>query len=121
MKLSKASGFLPRSVSIEDRQSHYIESSRDQYTHYCRGIWRFYHSPLADDTQRTSIWRIITDICTRMEELVIAENNYSLCREDEKPRAGHEWARLPMIYLIGWDLTGEEHRRQLFKFGFQKL
>jgi len=32
-KVSKAPGFLPRSVGIEDRQSHYIESSRDQYTH----------------------------------------------------------------------------------------
>jgi len=123
VKVSKAPGFLARSVCIEDRQSHYIESSRDQYTHYCHGIWRFYHSPLAGETQRTAMRRIITDICTRMEKFVVPENNYSLCREDGKPGAVdkmwetwcHEWARLPMIYLIGWNLTGEEHWRDLYR------
>lgn len=123
MKVTKSPGFLPRSVCPADRESHYIDSSRDQYTHYCHGLWRFYHSPLADDGQRAAMRRIMTDICSRMERNVTAENDYSLCREDGKPGVvdkmwevkGHEWARLPMIYLIGWDLTGDEHWRDMYR------
>ncbi|MFA7003152.1 MAG: hypothetical protein WC429_03865 [Verrucomicrobiia bacterium] len=124
MKVSKAPGFLPRSVCIKDRQSHYIESSRDQYTHYCHGLWRFYHSPLAEEAQRAAMRRILADICTRMEEFVVpGERNYSICREDGVPGIvdkmwevdAHEWARLPMVYLIGWDLTGNEHWRDQYR------
>jgi len=124
MKVSKSPGFLPRSVCLADGESHYIDSSRDQYTHYCHGLWRFYHSPLADDGQRAAMRRIIADICTRMERNVTKENAYSACREDGKPGevdkmwevwGAHEWARLPMIYLIGWDLTGDEHWRDMYR------
>ena len=122
MKVSRSPGFLPRSVCLADGESHYINSSRDQYTHYCHGLWRFYHSALADDAQRAAMRAIITDICARMERNVTAQNDYSFCREDGKPGTvdkmwevwHHEWARLPMIYAIGWDLTGDEHWRELY-------
>ncbi len=124
MAVSKAPGFLPRSVCIEDRKSHYTESSRDQYTHFCHGLWRFYHSPLADEKQRITMRRIITHICVRAEAFVIpGDRNFSLCREDGAFSGVtkmwevwcHEWARLPMIYLIGWDLTGNDHWRDLYR------
>jgi hypothetical protein len=123
MKVSKSPGFLPRSVCLADGRSHYINSSRDQYTHYCHGICRFYHSPLADEAQRAAMRKIMADICGRMEANVVVENDYSFCREDGKPGLVskmwevwcHEWARLPMIYLIGWDLTGNEHWRELYR------
>jgi hypothetical protein len=123
MKVSKSPGFLPRSVCLADGESHYINSSRDQYTHYCHGLWRFYHSPLADDAQRAAMRVIIADICTRMERNVVPEKDYSLCREDDTPGLvdkmwevwHHEWARLPMIYAIGWDLTGDKHWREMVR------
>ncbi|MEI8350821.1 MAG: hypothetical protein WCG36_00770, partial [bacterium] len=85
MRVSKSPGFLPRSVCLADGESHYINSSRDQYTHYCHGLWRFYHSPLADEAQRAAMRHILADICARMERNVIPENNHSLCREDGAP------------------------------------
>ncbi len=123
MKVSKSSGFVPRSVCLADGESHYINSSRDQYTHFCHGLWRFYHSPLADEGQRRAAMRqIITDICARMERNVVPENDYSFCREDGTPGTvdkmwevwHHECARLPMIYAIGWGLTGDGHWRELY-------
>jgi len=121
-EVSKSPGFIPRSVCLADGESHYINSSRDQYTHYCHGLWRFYHSPLADEAQRAAMRTIMAAICARMERNVTARNDYSLCREDGKPGTVdkmwevwfHERARLPMIYLIGWDLTGDKHWRELY-------
>ena len=125
MNVTKSPGFLPRSICLADGQSHYINSSRDQYTHYSHGLWRFYHSPLSDDVQRGTMRRIMADICQRMERNVVPANDYSLCREDGKPGHGvnkmwenwgpHEWARLPMLYAIGWDLTGDGHWRDLYR------
>jgi hypothetical protein len=125
MRVSKSSGFLPRSVCLADGISHYINSSRDQYTHYCHGIWRFYHSPLSDAGQRAGMRQIITDICHRMETNVIPENDFSFCQEDDRPGHGvnkmwenwgpHEWGRLPMIYAIGWDLTSDKHWRDMYQ------
>jgi len=68
--------------------------------------------------------RIIDAICTRMDEYVVpGARNLSICREDGVPGivdkmwdvAPHEWARLPMIYLIGWDLTGNKHWRDQYR------
>ena len=44
-------------------------------------------------------------------------------REDGKPGTvdkmwevwHHEWARLPMLYAVGWDLTGDEHWRDMYR------
>jgi len=121
--IARSPGFIPRSAHPADGESHYINSSRDQYTHYVHGLWRFYRSPLSDDTQREAMRTIIAAICERMERNVIPENDYSLCREDGKPGKVdkmwdvwcHEWARLPMIYIVGWDVTGDEHWYTLYQ------
>ena len=121
--ISRSPGFIPRSASPADGESHYINSSRDQYTHYVHGLWRFYHSPLSDNAQREAMRNILTAICERMERNVIPENDYSLCREDGKPGKVdkmwevwcHEWARLPMIYIVGWDMTRDGHWRDLYQ------
>ena len=81
-RVAKAPGFLPRSVCLEDGESHYTESSRDQYTHYVHALWRFSHSPLADEDQRTAMRDIIAAICARADAFVTPEHDFSLCRED---------------------------------------
>jgi len=115
--LSPAKGLVLRSVSPRDGTSHYIESSRDQYTHFAHGLWRFYHSPLTDDAQRATMREMIAAICARLERNMTPEYGFAICMEDDRPGnvdkmwdvAPHEAARLPMIYLIGWDLTGDRH------------
>ncbi len=123
-QVARARGFIPRSICIEDRRSHYINSSRDQYTYYVHALWRFHRSPLADEAQRAAMRAIIADICARMEENIVPEKKYSICREDGEPGTttemwgriwAHEWARLPMFYLVGWSLTGDEHWRELYR------
>ena len=116
--LSPSSGLVLRSVSPADAQSHFIESSRDQYTWHAYGLWRFSRSDLATDAQRETIRDIMTAVCERLERNITAgATDYHICREDGKPGLvdkmwhvdAHEVARLPMLYAIGADLTKDAH------------
>ena len=53
--VSSQKGYLPRGVSPADCQSHYIDTSRDQYTNWIYGAYRMYYSPLADEKQKDDI------------------------------------------------------------------
>ncbi|MGN1345457.1 MAG: hypothetical protein ACI4V1_01620 [Eubacteriales bacterium] len=121
--VSPVKGFLPRGVSPADGQSHYIDTSRDQYTNWFYGAYRLYFSPLSDETQKDSIRRILTGMAEKMEAEIIPENHWSFLREDgEIGVAGqmwgdihpHEFLRLPMLYLLTWKTTGESHWRDLY-------
>lgn len=118
-------GFIARNVCPEDKKSVYINSSRDQYTHFVHGLWKYYHSPLADEATKTEIRSILAAVAERMIEFVTPENDYDFCRADGKrcPLGicrmwnvqAHEAARLPMIYAAAWDITGEERYRQQWR------
>lgn len=117
-------GLVLRSVSPWDGKSYFIETSRDQLTHFAHGLWRFFHSPLADDTQREQIKRMMVALSRRLEANIVPENDYHFLREDGtwgipdrmwgdiKP---HESSRLPMIYGVTWELTGDAHWRELYE------
>jgi hypothetical protein len=114
-------GFVARNVCPEDSKSVYINSSRDQYTHFIHGLWQYYRSPLPDEATRAGIRRIMAAVAERMIKFVVPENDYDFCRADgERCPLGicrmwnvqaHEAARLPMIYAAAWDATGEERYR----------
>ena len=55
-------GFVVRGVCLADGKSYYPESSRDQFTHFVHGLWRLYHSPLADETQKNKIRTMLADV-----------------------------------------------------------
>ena len=76
--VSDKKGFVARSVSPVDNSSHYINSSRDQYTHFVYAAYKYYHSDLCCDDDRRSINRIITDIAELCIKEVVPENNYTL-------------------------------------------
>jgi hypothetical protein len=115
-------GFVARNVCPEDQTSVYINSSRDQYTHFVHGIWQYYRSPLPDDAVKAQISTVLADVAERMIEFVTLENDYDFCRADGKrcPLGicrmwnvqSHEAARLPMIYAAAWDVTREERYRR---------
>ena len=120
--LSPSEGFVIRGVCPADRRSHYCESSRDQYTWYAYGLWRYYRSPLSDTAEKATMRKIIAATCARLERNVVARNDYHVGREDGTFDGlvdkmwrvlAHEAARLPMIYAIGADLTGESRWRDL--------
>ncbi len=120
---SRAEGFVLRSVSPQDGASYYIETSRDQLTHYAHGLWRYYHSPLSTERERAMMRDLIAALCRRLERYIVPERNYHFCKENDEPGRydkmwnvdPHEVARLPMIYGVGWELTGDEHWNKLYR------
>ena len=124
-EISGIKGFLARSISPRDGRSIYPESSRDQYTNFVHGIWKFYHSSLSDEVQKAKIREIMENICTLMEEVITPENDYTIPRIDGVKINStvckmwnvepHEAARLPMIYAAGWDMTGNSRWFELYR------
>lgn len=118
-------GFVARNVCPEDGRSVYINSSRDQVTHFVHGLWRYYHSPLPDEAAKQRIRVILADVAGRMIEFATPENDYDFLRADGKrcPLGicrmwnvqPHEAARLPMIYAAAWDVTRDERYREQWR------
>jgi len=115
------SGFVARSVSPVDGKSHYINSSRDQYTHWVYAAVRLYDSALCDGHQREQIRAALSAIACKCEREVTKENGYELLREDGKAGlvckmwgeiSPHEYLRLPMFYLAAHHVTGEARWQQ---------
>ncbi len=114
-------GFVARNVCREDAKSGYINSSRDQVTHFAHGLWQYYRSPLADEATKKEIRVVLADVAERMIAFVTPENDFDFCRADgERCPLGicrmwnvqaHEAARLPMIYAAAWDVTRDERYR----------
>jgi len=118
-------GFVARNICPEDGTSIYINSSRDQVTHFVHGLWRYYHSPLSTDAIKMQIRTALADVAERMIEFVTPENDYDFCRADGEHGPlnicrmwnvqAHEAARLPMIYAAAWDTTHHERYREQWR------
>ena len=116
-------GFIARSVSPFDKKSRYIESSRDQYTHWIYGALRLYDSPLCDGEQRAEISRVLTSVADKCIKDVVPENGYQMTRADGsiglvgKMWGGvgaHEILRLPMFYLAAFHVSGDEKYKKKY-------
>jgi len=116
-------GFIARSICLADGKSVYPESSRDQYTHYVHGMWKFYNSPLSDAAQRNKMREIVNNVCVYAKKYVTKENDYYFNSIDGKHGIvskmwevePHESARLPMIYAAGWQITGKSCWHDMYK------
>ncbi|MBR3998056.1 MAG: hypothetical protein IKI93_06900 [Clostridia bacterium] len=121
--VSPQKGFLPRGVSPMDCQSHYIDTSRDQYTNWFYAAYRLYFSALSTEVQKESIRKCLTAMAEKMETDVIPENHWRFRREDGKfgfvgqmwgDIHPHEALRLPMLYLLTWKTTGELYWKEMY-------
>ena len=122
----KDSGFVARSLSPFDKKSHYIESSRDQYTHLIYGFLRFFDSPGCQKEQKAEIKRALSKIAEKCLKEVTAENGYHLTRADGSIGivckmwdgvAAHEILRLPMFYLAAYHVTdNEKYKKEYLKY-----
>lgn len=118
-------GFVARNVCPGDGRSTYLNSSRDQVTHFVHGLWQYYHSPLPDEPTKQQIRTLLADVAERMLAYVTPANDYDFCRADgERCPLGicrmwnvqaHEAARLPMIYAAAWDVTREARYRAAWR------
>ena len=123
--VSEQEGFLARAVSPLDGKSHYINSSRDQYTHWIYAMVHFYNSSLSDDNQRAAIREKLIAMARKAERDVTEENEYCLTREDGKPAMvssmiygdvmWHEALRLPMFYMAAYYVSGDSHWLDMYR------
>ena len=121
--VSPQKGFLPRGVSPADCHSHYIDTSRDQYTNWFYAAHRLYFSALSDETQKEHLRNGLTAMAEKMEADIVPENNWRFRREDGKfgfvgqmwgDIHPHEALRLPMLYLLTWKTTGNPHWHEMY-------
>lgn len=122
---AKSEGFLPRSVSPNDGISHYVDSSRDQYTLFIFGAVRYLQSSLCRDDERDAFCKILLKFAKRAEKNVTADNNYDmLCENGEsslnttlwgEKMQNHEAMRLPMIYISAYYASSDEKWLKLYE------
>ena len=120
--ISEQRGFLARSVSPIDGKTHYINSSRDQYTHAIYSLFLYYNSEMSTSKQKEEIKDILVSFAEKAERDVTKENDYHLLREDDKPALvcgmydedhrgvlWHEVHRLSMFYMAAWAVSDNSH------------
>ena len=120
----KSLGFVARSVSPYDGKSHYIESSRDQYTHFVYSLLRYYFSDLSDASTKERIKNALVAVAEKCKREVIPENDYNMLREDGSigkvnkmwgDIGAHERMRLPMFYLAAYKVSGIPEYFELYR------
>jgi len=87
--VSPQKGFLPRGVSPVDCQSHYIDTSRDQYTNWFYAAYRLYFSALSTEAQKESIRKCLTAMPLRY--------NYD---KPEKPRISRVFGYQARFFIL---------------------
>ena len=121
-------GFVCRGFCSDDRTTVSL-SSRDQYTHWIHGLWRYTSTTDLADPELVAAYRQrVIEVASFMEERVTAEHawNFGLADDTERDYRGictmwgpeiwpHEAARLPMIYCAAYLATGESHWRDLYE------
>lgn len=115
--VSPRKGFIARGV-LPDGISHYCNSSVDQYTLYVYGVWRYYHSSIATEKEKSEIEEIINNICTRIEE-----DGFDILREDGKPALvsdigairSDRSSRLLEMFIAGYDITSNKHWLEIYR------
>lgn len=117
-------GYIARSVSPIDKRSVYLDSSRDQYTNWVFGAYRYYSSGFATKEHKESIARAIVKVAKKLFREVTAENDYCLLRPDGKHGRvlgmwgnieAHEFLRMPMIYLAAYNVSEDVHWKELYE------
>ncbi len=114
--ISESEGFLARSVSPVDGKTHYIDSSRDQYTHWIFSVSKYFESGYAEKDDMDFIKKALIGFAKRAKRNVCEEKGWNLLREDGGTgfvtalwnAAAHEMMRLPMFYLAAWKIGGDE-------------
>ena len=122
---AKDPGFLPRAVAPCDGQSHYPDSSMDQYTLFCFGMHRYLRSGLCSDELRGQITKAVLAIARRAERNVVEQNRYDMLTEDGRHTlvttlwgndlGNHEVFRLPMLYMLAYEVSGDGHWLQKYR------
>lgn len=120
-------GFVARGLCAEDGKSVCSLSSRDQYTHWLHGLFRYVTSGMAEASFREEFVAALVEVARYMERLCTPERNWNFGMADGSPDPRgictmwgpdlhpHEQARLPMIYGAAARLTGDSRWKGLYE------
>ena len=118
---SGCKGFIARCVSPCDGKSVYMDTSRDQYTHWVFAGHIIHNCELATAEQKKRSDEILVYIAEKMEREVTKENGgYSLrldggrgkcCQmiSADSPLGPHEVLRFPMFFAAAYEASGDIH------------
>jgi hypothetical protein len=115
--VSQVKGFIARCVLPCDGVTHLLNSSVDQYTYYVYGLWKYYHSSLSSEEQKEEIKEIINDMCKCIEDYgfsIPATNGIPAPVSDIGVIRSDRSSRLLEVYLVGYDITGNEHWLEIY-------
>ena len=97
----------------------YIDSSRDQYTNWVYAAHRLLNSDLIDEAKKNTLKEILINIAKKLERDLNGAYKGYLCRLDGKPGIvsdmdsdrlqAHEVLRMPMLYMAGYEASGDEY------------
>lgn len=121
-------GFVCRGF-CNDGKTTVSLSSRDQYTHWVHGLWRYCTSSMADPEIVKGYREQIVEVAKFMEERITPEHQWNFGYADDCSKPDyrtictmwgpevwpHEAARLPMIYVAAYMATGDAHWRDLYE------
>ena len=123
-EVSSQTGFLARNVHPSDCKTHYINSSRDQYTYWIYSMSLFLKSEFATNNEKERIKKALVNFAIKAEKDVKPENNYCLTKEDGTPAVASsmlkdvmaaEAFRLPMIYMAAYAASNDSKWLNLYK------
>ncbi len=110
-------GFIARGLCEEDSHSICSLSSRDQFTHWLDGLWRYCASGMATAAFLSEFARALVATSRFLRSRCTPERNWNFGMADGSPDPlgictmwgpdlhPHEQARLPMFYLATWAMT----------------
>ncbi len=115
-------GYVVRSVSHRDKSSCYMESSRDQFTLFVYGLWRYFHSPFAKPNEKNAIRKELCAVADFAESRMSQEYSCNLGRLDGFPGVhlqmlgvqSHEAMRLPMFFAAAFDVNENTRYHELY-------
>ena len=130
LNLAKAhgyKGFVARGICADDGKTACSLSSRDQYTHWVHGLWRYVTSGMAEPELVKEYQRLVEEVASFMERRIVPETNWNFGLADgsKDPRGictmwgpdvwPHEAARLPMIYCAAYLATRHPHWKEMYE------
>jgi hypothetical protein len=114
---SQRKGFVARCLLPGDpTKAHFLNSSVDQYTFFVYGLYKYYHSPMADEAEKHDMREMLRDICTMIERdgTILGTNGAPGWVSDIEAIRSDRSSRLLEVFLVGFDMTGDRHWREAY-------
>lgn len=120
VRLARAStrkGFVARCLLPGDStKAHFGNSSVDQYTFFVYGLYKYYHSGLADEAEKGTMRELMAEICAMIEHdgTILASNGAPAFVSDIEAIRSDRSSRMLEVFLVGYDITGDKHLREVY-------